>query len=85
MIGSAGEVCCQIVKQIIPVMSLFVRRERTHLSWACCVTQFSSVTKGEARFFFFIPPKKLKGILKPVVIILSSVHFNDVNNDDLIH
>lgn len=27
MIGSAGGVCRQIVKQIIPVMSLFVQQE----------------------------------------------------------
>ena len=38
MIGSAGGECCQIVKQIIPIMSLFVQRERIHLSSPCCMT-----------------------------------------------
>ena len=49
MIGSAGGVCCQIVKQITAIMSLFVRRERIHLSSPCCVTDTILISaKGEA-------------------------------------
>lgn len=51
MIGSAGEVCCQIVKQIIPIMSLFVQREHVHLSSAHCMTDTILISnKGEAFF-----------------------------------
>lgn len=48
MIGSAGVVCCQIVQQIIAIMSLFVQREHIHLSSPCCVTDTILIsTKGE--------------------------------------
>lgn len=48
MIGSAGGVCCQIVKQIIPIMSLFVQQESTHPSSPFCMpdTVFISI-KGD--------------------------------------
>lgn len=49
MIGSAGGVCCQIVKQIIALMSLFVQRERIHPSSPFCTTDTILISaKGEA-------------------------------------
>lgn len=43
MIGSAGGFCCQTVKQIIPLMSLFVQQKRI-----CMTDTILISTKGEA-------------------------------------
>ena len=47
MIGSAGEACCQIVKQISAIMNLFVQREHIHLFSPRCVADAILIsTKG---------------------------------------
>lgn len=49
MIGSAGGVCCQTVKQIILIMSLFVQRQHAHLSLRWMTATILISTEREAR------------------------------------
>lgn len=49
MIGSAGGVCCQNVKQIILIMSLFVQRQHAHLSLRWMTATILISTEREAR------------------------------------